>query len=620
MACLACLLISMVPAAAQGEVAVVPATVTATLSPGEPQSVQITLSLPGSVPRGDVVFIFDTTGSMSNVLRTMQTQGIDVMGQIRNSIPDTRFGVASFMDYPKIYDNYYEYQCPDQNLGGLCMYGDPSVGDYAYKKDLDLTPDIGTASAAINGIPRGSGGDGPQDYARAIYESQFFSWDDGAKKIVVVFGDAAPHAAPNGTQLQKFWESGYVFTHTTNGAPYGGDPGRDEVPYTDDDLDYELVLNDVAARHIAIVGVYCPEDGSLDPGRSDAENNFKYMSYFTGGTFVLSNSGRDASMVAEQVVSIIQGMSTENVKEISVQVVEETYREWLTPPGVHIDVPWPSTEFFSMVITPPEGTPDGTYSFQLNVVGDGVVLGTVPVTITVVGEQVVDPQEVSLDIKPGSCPNSFNPREKGVLPAAILGSQELKASLIKPESIVLTRDGMEGGVKPLRWSLEDVGSPGTAECSCGMNPGQEDGEKDLTLKFSAEDLVKELGIEENDGCVKVTITGTIRSSDHVVPETVIIGSDYLRVLDTGHGSCGDGKDNKDKKCDKDGKDDKDNSCNTDSKGDRDNKGDSDSRGSHDGKDSGDGNGSCKEGGSCSGTDSRDGNRDQGRDNGRSRGA
>jgi hypothetical protein len=237
-------------------------------------------------------------------------------------------------------------------------------------------------------------------------------------------------------------------------------------------------------------------------------------------------------------------MAAQNLRELSVRAVEEPYPGWVSSPTVLTDVPWPSDQAFTVGITPPAGTADGDYSFHLSVVGDGVVLGTVPVTIHVSGGQVVEPAKVSLDIKPGSCPNSFNPGEKGVLPMAILGSRDVKVSLIDPKTLVLTREGVEGEAKPLRWSLEDVASPLATTCSCGVKSGWADGRKDLSLKFDAQDVVQELGIKKGDGCVKVTITGTLKSSDPAVNGKVISGSDYLRVLDTGKGSCGDPKDGK----------------------------------------------------------------------------
>jgi len=588
MVCLVCLAGLGMPAAAQGEVTVDPLIVTGTLSPGETENVQVSVSLPGSMPKGDVVFVFDTTGSMYQVLDAMKADGIMVMEQIREAIPDTRFGVASFMDYPESYTGYYGYTCKSGTEIVPCIYGDLGAGDYDYRMDEDLTGEISIASAAINRVLPGSGGDWPQDYTRVIYESQLFSWSEGAKKILVIFGDAPPHAAPNGSALAKPWGPGLVFTHTEYGAPYGGDPGRDHVAYTSDDLDYELVIRDIAEKHIAIVGVYCPEGGMEDKMHSDAENNFRYMSHVTGGAYVLSNSAGNPSEITAQVVSIIQQMSTKNVGELTLQAGEEMYRGWVASPDSYTDVPWPSASVFNVAITPPAGTPEGDYSFPLNVVGDGVVLGTVGVTVHVSGAQPEEPVEVPIDIKPGSCPNSLNVREKGVLTVAVLGSRDLKASEIDPESIVLTWGASIEGVKPIRTSLEDVASASTKTCSCGYKSGRPDRKQDLVLKFDTREIVKKFGIENGEGCIRVTITGTLKGSGPGVAGQAITGSDYLRVLDTGHGSCGKGG-SKDDKGSCDGRDSCDHSDSWD-------KGDS----------CGGTGGSCDKAGSCDGGGSRDG--------------
>jgi hypothetical protein len=60
---------------------------------------------------------------------------------------------------------------------------------------------------------------------------------------------------------------------------------------------------------------------------------------------------------------------------------------------------------------------------------------------------------VDIDIKPGSCPNPLNLKSKGVLPVAILGSEDLDVSTIDVDTIRLE------GVAPLRSRLEDVATP-----------------------------------------------------------------------------------------------------------------------------------------------------------------
>jgi len=58
---------------------------------------------------------------------------------------------------------------------------------------------------------------------------------------------------------------------------------------------------------------------------------------------------------------------------------------------------------------------------------------------------------VVFDIKPGSCPNAFNPVSKGVLPVAILGTPDLDVTEIDVSTLLL-----EGAIAPLRSHIADV--------------------------------------------------------------------------------------------------------------------------------------------------------------------
>ncbi|HYS06915.1 MAG TPA: hypothetical protein VEW47_17175 [Candidatus Dormibacteraeota bacterium] len=105
-------------------------------------------------------------------------------------------------------------------------------------------------------------------------------------------------------------------------------------------------------------------------------------------------------------------------------------------------------------------------------------LATIPPRIEVTfGEPALT---VPLDIKPSSCPNLLNLGSRGVLPAAILGTDAVDAHDIDPASIRLV------GVAPLRTDFEDVGAPGTGEPCTASGP---DGLLDLALKFDTRQLV-----------------------------------------------------------------------------------------------------------------------------------
>jgi parallel beta-helix repeat protein len=90
----------------------------------------------------------------------------------------------------------------------------------------------------------------------------------------------------------------------------------------------------------------------------------------------------------------------------------------------------------------------------------------------------------SIDIKPGSWPNSVNTKAKGVLPVAIFSSVGFDATQVDPTTVTLL------GAAPDKWSLEDIDG---------------DGKLDLILHFEIKSMnFAGLGIGEHE----VTLTGT----------------------------------------------------------------------------------------------------------------
>ena len=68
---------------------------------------------------------------------------------------------------------------------------------------------------------------------------------------------------------------------------------------------------------------------------------------------------------------------------------------------------------------------------------------------------------VTIDIKPGSFPNSINPNAGGVIPVAILSTDDFDASTVDPETVALNGEGARGKGKSGRYgSLEDVDGDG----------------------------------------------------------------------------------------------------------------------------------------------------------------
>ena len=76
---------------------------------------------------------------------------------------DVTFGLGTHVDYPGFYDSY----------GYAATYGVST--DYAWRMDVDLTPDRGYVKFVVNGLTPYSGADGPQNFVRVLFETQFFS-------------------------------------------------------------------------------------------------------------------------------------------------------------------------------------------------------------------------------------------------------------------------------------------------------------------------------------------------------------------------------------------------------------------------------------------------------------
>ena len=109
---------------------------------------------------------------------------------------------------------------------------------------------------------------------------------------------------------------------------------------------------------------------------------------------------------------------------------------------------------------------------------------------------------INFDIKPTSCPNPLNTKSKGVLPAAILGTEDFDVSAVDPATLLLM------GVPPIRWAYEDVAAPipaGSESCFC--HTYGPDGIMDLTLKFSSQAVTGALGTVYDRQVLPMVITG-----------------------------------------------------------------------------------------------------------------
>ena len=129
---------------------------------------------------------------------------------------------------------------------------------------------------------------------------------------------------------------------------------------------------------------------------------------------------------------------------------------------------------------------------------------------------------IALDIKPGSCPNPLNGASNGILPAAILGTEEFDVSEIDVTSIRLA------GIAAIRHNYEDVSGLVSDSNECACIAEGPDGFDDLTLKFKTQDIVEVLvnsyDTLEKGQTLSLTLTGELFDG------TTIEGADCIKLV------------------------------------------------------------------------------------------
>jgi len=129
--------------------------------------------------------------------------------------------------------------------------------------------------------------------------------------------------------------------------------------------------------------------------------------------------------------------------------------------------------------------------------GDGDEIAIVDMGVDEVVPPVV---EVEIDVRPGSEQNPINLGSRGVIPVAILTTEEFDASTVKPASVWFA------GAAPKRWTREDVDG---------------DGDEDLLLHFRIQEL------ELDEGSTAATLMGETFSW---AGGMAIEGTDAVRIV------------------------------------------------------------------------------------------
>ena len=128
-------------------------------------------------PVVDVVFVLDTTGSMSGLIETAKEKIWSIASTMASAqpTPEIRIGLIGYRD----------------------------KGDAYVTRRIDLSDDLDSVYASLMEFQAGGGGDTPESVNKALYEAvHHMSWSnrDQAYQVVFLVGDAPPHMDYNEVQ------------------------------------------------------------------------------------------------------------------------------------------------------------------------------------------------------------------------------------------------------------------------------------------------------------------------------------------------------------------------------------------------------------------------------------
>ena len=303
----------------------------------------------------DVMFVFDTTGSMGGALTEASEEIQDAMTKIGAALPDPEFGLAEMRDYNAVnfngFPQTYSFEGFPEEAFDIGSKNEPWI------LKTPITANQPTIVSALSTLAASGGGDSPEAYGRALYEADTnpaVGWRPGARGVIVLFADNVPHDSDlnDGIPSDLFAAPSPFYT-----SP---DPGSDNALGTADDLDWQsVVLPKLISdgRPLEYVDYF---------GEPEFFPYWQNWTARTGGTAVKATG----ESLAGQIVDLVKAGAAANLPVCPAGQIRDSNNHCVTPPP-----PPPISNSFK--IEPRISCAKGCYVIEVKIIFDsaGRVIG-----------------------------------------------------------------------------------------------------------------------------------------------------------------------------------------------------------------------------------------------------
>lgn len=334
----ASLVSSIAPPGARADVT--PASVEGTVLPGDVLEVHKTVDVPEAPAKLDLFMIVDNSGSYGDDIDTIKSEAGDIVSGIRSMVPDSNFGLGTFVDYP------------------FSPWGFDGTGDYAYDREQDLTATEGDFLSAVAAMTLEFGEDLPESQYESLFQAATGAGRD-VSPAGLSLGDVAP-----GMGASFRADATKVIAITTDAAFHtAGDsscssPAPCPFPYPGPSA--ADTISALTAAGIKVIAIKAPGSGA----QMDA------LAAATGGAVV--STGSSSAEIVEAILAGLEALTF----DVTPVPSEDCPLVLSYDPPVDAGVPSGGIAEFDETITVPAGTSPGPISCTVDFVSGGVVLGT----------------------------------------------------------------------------------------------------------------------------------------------------------------------------------------------------------------------------------------------------